>query len=157
MKNQKCTVCGQEFPPRKGKLFCSDKCKQFHYRSKDDPESLTHKIVEEFKEAGQLDKLDIELLKKIYLLEKKPIWRIDINEYKAYCKKYSEDNLIDYAFIRKNLTGIVTLEQINEYIDLISPRFNTEYFGNPNESDQNEFNSLVTAGLVEFYYGDENV
>jgi len=152
MKNQKCIVCGTEFTPRRGKLFCTDKCKQLHYRSQDDPESLTYKIIEDFKEAGKLEKLDIDLLKKIYLLEKKPIWEIDVNEYKAFCLKYEECNICDYALKRKNLTGLVTLEQIKEYFDLFKDSGGSDY---PfDEKEYNEFIALITSGLVEFYYGD---
>ena len=155
MKNSKCIVCGNDFEPRKGKLFCTDKCKQAYYRNQNDPESLTHEIIEEFKEAGKLEHLDIEFLEKIYLLKNKPIWRIDINEHKAFCEKYKSFNLIDYALIRKNLTGSVTLEQINEYFELISGGFNYSSDSNYNEEKYNGFVALITAGLVEFYYGDE--
>ena len=156
MKNSNCIICGNEFKkPREGKLFCSEKCKQIHRRRKDDPESLTHEIIEEFKEAGKLEHLDIEFLEKIYLLKKKPIWRIDINEHKAFCVKYKNFNLIDYALIRKNLTGSVTLEQINEYFELISGGFNYSSDSNYNEEKYNGFVALITAGLVEFYYGEE--
>jgi len=99
-----------------------------------------------------LEKLDIELLKKIYLLEKKPIWKIDVNEYKAFCLKFGEYNICDYALRRKNLAGLVTPEQIKEYFDLFKDgdAFDYHFF----KKEYNEFIALITSGLVEFYYGD---
>jgi len=100
-----------------------------------------------------LEKLDIELLKKIYLLEKKPIWKIDVNEYKAFCLKFGEYNICDYALRRKNLAGLVTPEQIKEYFDLFKDgdAFDYHFF----EKEYDEFIALITSGLVEFYYGDK--
>jgi len=156
MKNQECIVCGKEFPPRKGKLFCSDKCKQLHYRSKDDPELISNKIVEKFKQTGQLDKLDVGFLKKIFLLEKKPLFRIDLNEYKAYCEKYGKIELDEYVIRRKNLTGVVSLEQIEEYIKLSndSNAFCINYC-DETRYEWNQNLALIASGLIEFYYGDQ--
>lgn len=156
MKNSKCIVCGTEFPPRKGKLFCSDSCKQKHYRMKDDPATVTHRIIEEFKEAGKLEKLDIDLLKTVYLLEKKPLWRIDINEYKAYCEKYGIFDISYYCLWRKNLTGEIKLEEIKEYIELMDESSKDAFsMSTEVEKEYYSFIALIFAGLVEFYYGDK--
>jgi hypothetical protein len=162
MRNSICVICGQEFEPREGKLYCSDKCKQYAYTSKKNKnESITQ---EEEKKP--------EPVKEI-----KPKYRFDYNEYNEFLKMMDSKgngeikkcySLTVYSFYRKNLSGISNIEFIYNYImdmydsdfhflwwlitgdDDYSDEFYTKYIKIRREKYEH-FTALFHSGEVEFY------
>lgn len=115
MRNDTCVACGKKFEPRKGKLYCSDSCKQSAWNEK-------NKIPKNFKE-GEIQSL--EVIKNV-------IYQVEYDEYlkvkEVYEKEVFRDNLslIDYCFIRKNQVGNPNMKQIVDWIKNLNFEFAEE-------------------------------
>ena len=142
MKNSCCTICGNEFEPREGKLYCSDKCKQYAYSSKKNNSTPNTK--------------DKEI---IPVKEFKPRYKIDYNEYKKFkqmlvnndkTKEAKYINIYFYAFYRKNLSGLPDIEFIYDYIlDAYSRDFETiEYITN---KESNSYDPLFYESYIKTF------
>ena len=71
MRNSACIICGKEFEPREGKLYCSDKCKQYAYTSKKNKIESTEPEDEKKPEPVK---------------ESIPKYRFDYSEYEEFLK-----------------------------------------------------------------------
>jgi hypothetical protein len=162
MRNSSCIICGQDFEPREGKLYCSDKCKQYAYTSKKNKVETIPK--EEETKPDPVPEI------KIY-------YRIDLCEYRnvigkceAEGKKWAKDffNIISYSFFRKNLSGISDIDFIIDYLDNISDVYRDFFYlqTDPNydigieyyekkikflEEEFREFEVLYHSGGVQIY------
>jgi hypothetical protein len=107
MKNDTCVICGENFEPRENKKYCSDKCAQYAYRQK-------NKV-----QTKEIDNLTPVINPDVDIL-----YTFDSQEYlkvKEKLKVFKPENVIEYAFFRKNLTGILDLDFIAAYIDEFFP------------------------------------
>ena len=99
MRNSSCIICFEEFEPRAGKLYCSNSCKQKGYADK------KHQTV------GDIDKEE-----KIKGFRKQI--EVSYSEYQEFKKKYPDYiPFLFYCFFRKNLIGVVSIDEIHEYIE----------------------------------------
>ncbi|NID08930.1 hypothetical protein [Fibrivirga algicola] len=90
-----CTVCGNEFPYRKSKQFCSNACKQQAYlKSK----------------AG----IPLEPI----TAQRMPKADFSLKEFEDFNEVHGCDfSMLYYCFFRRNLPVTATLDQINIYIN----------------------------------------
>ena len=89
-----CIVCGKGIADRKGKLYCSDSCKQKAYVLRKDG-TPTMPIV---KEPGSI--------------------KFSYDEYDQWLKEFKqEETFVYYCFLRKNLTPDASLQLINNIIN----------------------------------------
>lgn len=90
-----CLVCGNEFPYRKSKQFCSNACKQQGYLS---------------------NKAGISL--PVIVSKEKPTYDFSLSEYKAYENETGNGmELMFYFFLRRNLKGHIDQTQIKAYFE----------------------------------------
>ena len=157
MKNSSCVICGKEFEPREGKLYCSDKCKQYAYASKKNNSTPNTKEIE-----------------TIPVKEIKPKYSINYNEYLEVKKMLEENNrpntakMIDicfYSFFRKNITGTPGINFIFNYIcdmysinsDFIHYIKNQDFEG----LDQDYYDSYIKPmrqkyeAFLDLFHGDD--
>ncbi len=103
MDNIKCIVCSKPFPFRRGKIYCSNSCKQQGYNNKRNVEA-----------GGNFEKLD---KKKIFYLE----------DYKIFIKQnpeYFNVDFVSYCFATKNNNENENIYFINEFvINIVTDEF----------------------------------
>lgn len=90
-----CTVCGNEFPYRKSKQFCSNACKQQAYLKS--------------KAGIPLEPVTVQGMPKA---------DFSLSEFEEFEKAFGWDySMLYYCFFRRNLPATATHEQINTYIN----------------------------------------
>lgn len=148
MKNSKCVVCGTEFEPREGKLYCSEKCTQYAYRQKkkdqepEEPEAVQSLTV----------KNDV-----LYSFDGR-----EYNKVKEKFKNFKPKSIVEYAFFRRNLTGIPDFDFIAEYIDSFFPFPGKVDANNPFYDEEHtmyksyqEFEKLYFEGRIHINFNAE--
>lgn len=87
-----CPICSNSFTYRKNKVYCSNACKQ---------------------KAYLLNKEGISISQQSPIL-----FDFSLDEYLAYRNKVSQDMpIIDFFFLRRNLSKQATQKQIEDYMD----------------------------------------
>jgi len=151
MKNDTCVICGKQFDkPRAGKLYCSNKCKQAAFDMKKHSIRKTEVVKEEPNHNVKLDRL----------------YHFNLYEFKQVKEKSGiEWEPEVYWFLRKNLSGLVDLDQIISHIqsftccDSCGDCFFYDNYRNPGHPLCKSFNDFVLVlhgSGVQFYY-DENL
>lgn len=116
MRNTNCIICSNKFPPREGKLYCSNSCKQKGYSNKKD--ALTSE--KEKKAVKEDNRVKYEFL---------------FSDYQTYRKEYptSLSSFIVFCFFRRNLKGEFNPKIFFDYLDSLDEQF-WEDFWNYDES-----------------------
>lgn len=143
MRNNTCVICGTEFQPREGKLYCSNACKQKGYSDK-------KMQVGEREEKEQEIKTTRKQLQFYYY------------EFEQYKSKYPDGvgTFIIYCFFRKNLAGVISIEQVNKYIESFDSCWWNAFWGRTDWGEDTGTVAPSRKKYLEFeatYFGDEVV
>jgi len=137
MKNDTCVICGKTFEPREKKLYCSDTCKQYAFNKRKQDSEVKPDQEPETSEPG------------------KPIYEFSLKEFKEFSalSKRSDIDLFKYMFIRKNLSGLPSVEEICEYFTNFNKDDDFLYFINDTNNKIGKafesFNELFAKGLIK--------
>ena len=112
MRNNTCTICGSEFEPREGKLYCSNACKQKAFSDKKQGNAL--------KEQKEQEQQAVK--------EKLAFYFTDFQEYGKKYPKNMESFLL-FCFFRKNFSGKFDAEQFHAYINTFDSYWWDEFWG----------------------------
>lgn len=112
MRNNTCVICGSEFEPREGKLYCSNACKQKGYSDK-------KQQIGEHEEKEQ----EIRATRKQF-----QFYYLEFEEYRSKFPK-GVSTFILYCFFRKNLTGVTAIQQVNNYIESFNGDWWDDFWG----------------------------
>ncbi|HBS87726.1 MAG TPA: hypothetical protein DEA97_14280 [Bacteroidales bacterium] len=135
IENSMCVECGKEFEPRKGKLYCSDACKQKAYGRK--------KTTNEKEKTKMEEKMNIPIL-----------YKVKYSEFLEYNTKYKDEMSIElFSFLRTKITGNYTVELFSSYYSSLYDTGSIDRMYNDTTSvfykKFQEFLSLFHGGNIE--------
>lgn len=134
MRNNTCIQCQTEFKPRKGKLYCSNACKQQAFSDK----------------KNEIIELPLDNQKQKEAIK---IHKLYFKEYQEYRSKYPDDvvdgDFILYGFLRKNLRNVTSIDQVHEYISSLGQYWWDQFWENENCAARKKMKEFQ-----EQYFGD---
>jgi hypothetical protein len=134
MRNTTCKICSKEFPPREGKLYCSNACKQKGFNN--NKQELKAPLI-------TIEKEEKKIKKEFYF-----------SDYKEFIKLFPEsiDSFNVFCFFRKNIKGDFNAIIFHDYIN----SFSSDFW----ENLYSENNNHIRKKYIEFetsFLGDDTI
>ena len=135
MRNTTCIICSKEFPPREGKLYCSNACKQKGFNDNKQLELKSNEINKE----KEIRKVKMEF----YFKDFQEFRRLYPNSIRTF---------IVFCFFRRNLQGLFIPDLFQEYLNSFSDDFWESFWNDDHSKAKKKF-----ADFEMSFFSDDTI